>query len=138
MRGAGWRIAGIAAVAMLGASACGATAPTATEVTVSMTDFALQLSTSDLTPGAYTFVAKNDGYTRHAIEIAGNGLDATRTAELAPGGSERLSVTLADGTYQLYCPVTGHRQKGMSLELRVDGAAGGSTDSGGGGGGGGY
>ena len=141
MRIGAWCAAtGMVALLALPTVACGSggtgTPPAGGEVTVSMTEFSLTLSSSDLPAGTYTFVAKNDGKIAHALEIGGNGLEEKETAQLSPGKSDTLTVTLKDGTYQLYCPVDGHRGMGMSLDLTVGGAgsSGGDGSSGGSGG----
>ncbi|WKX69316.1 copper-binding protein [Streptomyces sp. XD-27] len=93
----------------------------ATQVDVNMTDFKLALSEKTFKAGAYTFVAKNSGHHDHALEIEGNG-DESRTRTLDPGQSAKLDVTLKDGTYQVYCPVDGHKDLGMKTEITVGGA----------------
>jgi uncharacterized cupredoxin-like copper-binding protein len=35
------------------------------------------------------------------------------------GGSGSLRVDLKPGTYKVYCPVLGHKMRGMSLDLTV-------------------
>ena len=58
------------------------------------------------------------------------------TPTFAAGGSQDLTVTLKNGTYDLFCSVPGHKQLGMDTHLTVGSggaaAGGGSTDSGGG------
>jgi uncharacterized cupredoxin-like copper-binding protein len=92
--------------------------------------------------GKVTFIASNDGQAVHALEVEGPAGEA-RTGSIAPGRSARLQVELTKpGTYELYCPIDGHKQRGMKGEVKV--ASGGATsgDSGSasssGGGGGGY
>ena len=38
---------------------------------------------------------------------------------LGPNEMGTLQVNLAPGTYQVYCPVDGHRESGMRLSLTV-------------------
>jgi uncharacterized cupredoxin-like copper-binding protein len=87
-------------------------------VTVTETDFAIQLPQRSLTPGTYTFVAQNKGGVKHALEVEGSGLEE-KTEELEPGGTARLTVTLEKGKYELYCPVGDHKGRGMEVELTV-------------------
>lgn len=93
--------------------------PEATEVTVTMVDFQLELSETSFAPGEYTFVAEQAGEEPHALTIEGPGVSDT-TPEISPGGgSEELTVTLEPGTYQLWCPVGDHREDGMETTIEV-------------------
>jgi plastocyanin len=90
-----------------------------TAVTVKETEYKLQLSQSTFTPGTYTFTAENDGGTTHALEIEGPGIEEQQTGSLSPGASGSLTVTLQSGKYELYCPVDGHRELGMEMDITV-------------------
>ncbi len=102
------------------AGAAGA-ATKATTVTATETDFHIALSKKSFAPGKYTFVAKNKGQTTHALMITGPGLSNAMTKNISPGQSTKLTVTLKKGTYDVYCPVPGHKMLGMNLNLRVGG-----------------
>jgi uncharacterized cupredoxin-like copper-binding protein len=78
-------------------------------------------------PGAYVFKAENTGSTTHALEIEGKGVEE-ETKDLGPGQSADLKVTLKAGTYEIYCPVDGHKQKGMEGAVTVkQGSSGGGS-----------
>lgn len=86
---------------------------------MSLVDFALEPKTVQLdAPGSYTFTVTNDGQTTHALEIEGNGVEE-ETDTLGPGDSGEVTVELAAGEYELYCPVDGHRANGMEGTLVV-------------------
>jgi plastocyanin len=87
-----------------------------------MTDFHLALSQQTFAPGAYTFVAVNSGQTVHAIELNGPGVSDQHTDDVQPGQTTRLTVTLQPGSYEMYCPVDGHKTKGMDTHFTVGGA----------------
>ncbi|MEV7687377.1 copper-binding protein [Streptomyces bungoensis] len=90
-----------------------------TRVTVTETEFALNLSRTSLTPGTYTFVSANHGKITHALSIDGPGVSDARTGNIRSGGQATLTVTLTKGTYDVYCPVDGHKQLGMDQHVKV-------------------
>jgi uncharacterized cupredoxin-like copper-binding protein len=89
-------------------------------VEVSLTEFQIDMPSS-LSAGPVTFEVTNDGTTTHAFEVEGNGVEE-ETEELEPGASATLEVDLQAGTYEVYCPVDGHRDMGMEVELEVTGS----------------
>ena len=102
-------------------AAPGAVAPAGTRVTVQMTDYHLALPRQTFTPGTYTFIAVNAGQTVHALQIAGPGVPGQRTGVVQPGQSAKLTVTLEPGSYEVYCPVDGHKAEGMDTTITVSG-----------------
>lgn len=52
-------------------------------MTVTETEFRLELSQTTLRPGTYTFVADNKGQATHALEIDGPGVQDKATGNLA-------------------------------------------------------
>jgi uncharacterized cupredoxin-like copper-binding protein len=77
--------------------------------------------------GTVTFAVSNEGQTTHALEVEGPG-EEQKTDDIAPGDSTTLQVDLSKpGTYEFYCPIDGHKDKGMSGEIKV--AGGGSGPS---------
>jgi uncharacterized cupredoxin-like copper-binding protein len=75
-------------------------------------------------PGTYVFEAVNSGDSVHALEVEGEGIEE-KTEEIQPGQSAELKVELAAGTYELYCPVGGHKEEGMEGTLTVKEGSGG-------------
>ncbi|MET8584006.1 copper-binding protein [Streptomyces collinus] len=100
-------------------TSAGTARTSAVKVTVTETEFALKLSRSSFTPGTYTFVADDAGHTTHALSVDGPGVRDARTPDLEKGQKAALTVTLKKGTYDLYCPVDGHRQLGMERHIHV-------------------
>ncbi|MEV5971092.1 plastocyanin/azurin family copper-binding protein [Streptomyces sp. NPDC051921] len=94
----------------------------ATQVDADLADFRITLSKQTFEPGAHEFVVKNTGQHEHALEIEGPGGEQ-KTDPLAPGESATLQVTLKSGTYEIYCPVDGHKDLGMKTEITVGGAS---------------
>jgi plastocyanin len=110
-----------------GSAASGA----AQTVEIRETEFALEPDTVNLdSAGTYTFRAVNDGSTDHALEIEGGGVE-DETETLAAGESGEVTVELAEGKYELYCPVGNHKDQGMVGRVVVGTAgAGGTTTNG--------
>ena len=87
-------------------------------VDVSLVDFRLEPDSVHVDQaGTYTFRVTNDGQT-HALEIEGSDLEE-ETETLDPVESDTITVELAEGDYELYCPVDGHKDQGMEGELVV-------------------
>ena len=51
------------------------------------------------------------------------------TDEIAPGESADLTVDLADGEYEIYCPIDDHRSMGMEGTLVVGSGSAGGTET---------
>src|SRR3989440_11821457 len=92
-------------------------------VSVHETEYKLSPNTISLTkPGTYVFKGVNDGTTAHALGVEGNGVDSDISA-IDPGSSGTLKVTLSKaGTYEIYCPIDGHKTLGMKRTITVGGS----------------
>jgi uncharacterized cupredoxin-like copper-binding protein len=99
--------------------------------TIQVKEMEFKLTPSSFTvskPGTVTFEATNAGKIDHALEVEGNGVEE-KTSSISPGSSAKLTVNLSkNGTYEVYCPIDGHRAMGMEAKLVV-----GSASAGGGG-----
>ncbi len=96
-------------------AAGGATAVTATE-----TEFHIALSKKSFSPGTYTFTAVDQGHLQHNLVISGPGVNQAKTAGLlSPGQSASVTVTLRQGSYDIYCGVPGHKAQGMNVNITV-------------------
>ena len=87
-------------------------------VAVALSEFVIEMPT-ELPAGPTTFAITNAGTVEHNFEIEGQGIEEELSENLAPGASGTLSVGLAPGTYEVYCPVDDHAGHGMRLELTV-------------------
>jgi len=107
----------------------GASGGTLKTIVIKETEFELSPSTVTLSkPGTHAFKAENKGKTEHSLEIDGKGVrskggavgEAKLEKTLDPGQSGVLTVTFQEpGTYEMYCPVIGHRLAGMKGEVVV-------------------
>ena len=102
-------------------------------ITISETEFKLDPATVTIDkPGTYILKGANNGSVSHAIAIEGNGLDQDGPV-VAPGKASVLKVTISKkGSYEIYCPVDGHKDKGMKGTLTLGSAppASGGTSTG--------
>ena len=101
------------------AAAAGAAQGAPTTVQVTAKEYQLSVSTTSFAPGRYTFQLVNGGTMTHGLEIDGPGVEDQKADLASPGGSSSITVTLKKGTYELYCPVPGHRQLGMETDITV-------------------
>jgi uncharacterized cupredoxin-like copper-binding protein len=130
------------AAALLGASAltvagCGGGGGGGTEkssgggtplksISISEKEFSLTPSTVSLSKtGTYEFKVTNNGQITHALEVEGNGVEE-KTGDIDAGQSATLTVDLSKpGSYEIYCPIDGHKGQGMEGTLTVGGASAG-------------
>jgi uncharacterized cupredoxin-like copper-binding protein len=106
--------------------------PSAGEQTVNLseTDYKLEPSDPTVQAGTVAFEVTNDGSADHNLEVEGPEGEQELEQDLAPGQSGTLTVDLSKpGRYEFYCPVDGHRERGMEGEITVTGG-GGAGDSG--------
>lgn len=96
------------------------TAPTAPKsVPVSEIEFKIELPSTSLSPGSYTFDLTNKGRVGHDLVFNGPGVSNEKTPLVDPGKTAKLTVDLKTGTYDVYCSVPGHKQAGMDVKLKV-------------------
>jgi len=99
-------------------------------IVIEETEFELSPSSVTLSkPGTYAFKAENKGSAQHSLEIDGEGVEskggkageARLGQDLDPGQSGVLTVTFQKpGTYEMYCPIIGHRLAGMKGSVVVE------------------
>ncbi len=87
-------------------------------VEVKLTEYKIEMPAS-VGAGVTTFKVTNAGEETHGFEIEGNGIEKALKSRLKKGGSSSLQVDLKPGTYKVYCPVHGHKMRGMSVDLTV-------------------
>lgn len=87
-------------------------------VDVSLREFEVRMPTI-LKPGSHLFKVKNDGTEPHGLTVEGNGTSVSLPTKAQPGETQTLPVDLAPGTYRVFCPVDGHPDRGMSVEITV-------------------
>lgn len=98
-------------------SGAGAAAQPA-DIDVQLTEYEIRMP--EATPaGPHRFRIANAGKTNHNFAIEGPGVTQKMANDLTRGDSGEIVVTLQPGSYTIYCPVDGHRGKGMQRTLTV-------------------
>jgi uncharacterized cupredoxin-like copper-binding protein len=131
------RVALLALFAVLALAACGSSssesgttgqAAAGQAIAISETEFKLGPSSVQVDQaGTVTFRVTNDGSVDHALEVDGQGVEE-ETETIKPGQTAELTVALSkEGSYEIYCPIDGHRDSGMEGTLTVGAAMGGGS-----------
>jgi uncharacterized cupredoxin-like copper-binding protein len=100
-------------------SPAGSVTVAGTAVTVTETEYSIDLSPSTFTPGTYTFTIKNTGAMPHNLNVNGPGIDNEASATIQPGDTGQLTVTLQQGSYELWCSIDSHKDQGMDKTIQV-------------------
>lgn len=90
------------------------------EVAVTLTDFSIEMELSPRA-GITTFVVTNDGAVEHSFAVVGGAIDSRFDEPLAPGETRALTTDLDPGTYDVFCPIGDHRQRGMATSIQAIG-----------------
>lgn len=102
-----------------GAATTAASGGAGTTVTAKESEFKIELGATTFKPGATTFAITNAGSFKHNITIEGPGVDETKSDNVDPGKTGSVTATLAAGTYEIYCSIPTHKDKGMDLKITV-------------------
>jgi hypothetical protein len=94
-----------------------------TPVTVRLSEWKVELGAASVPAGTVTFQITNAGTIPHAFEVEGRGIEK-ETPVVQPGATTSLTLALAPGRYEIYCPVgeDSHKKLGMLTNLEVTGS----------------
>ena len=99
--------------------AMAAVGPPVAHVRLRETDYRLNPPNPvERSPGVIEFFVQNRGTVTHALAVE-TPHGTVRSDDLAPDEFARLKVDLPPGRYSFYCPIDGHKSKGMSGTIRV-------------------
>jgi uncharacterized cupredoxin-like copper-binding protein len=101
------------------ASSSSPAAATGTPVLVTEKEFSITMPKTSFAAGTYTFKVTNAGTFSHNLTIEGPGVDKQATATLQSGETGQVTVTLQAGSYELWCSVDSHKDKGMDTKITV-------------------
>ena len=99
-----------------------ATTPAATggtPVAVTESEFKIDLPQTSFTAGAYTFNITNSGKFKHNLIFTASDGTTVKSDTLEGGATGSVNVSLAAGSYEVYCGVPTHKGKGMDLTITV-------------------
>jgi len=103
--------------------------PAAATVKLTETEFKIDPAQLQVTKsGVIQFDVQNEGGVTHALEVEGKGVEE-ETEDIPAGQSATLKVQLDPGSYELYCPIDGHEDKGMTADVNVGLARGSGGES---------
>ena len=88
-------------------------------VTVTATDFELQVGEDGLSAGEVEFTLVNDGGATHDLVVERDGEEIAAVGAADPGETSTVTVTLEPGTYVLSCSIADHRAMGMETTVEV-------------------
>lgn len=108
-----------AAGAASSSSASGSAAKAGSSVNATEAEFSIALSATKFKAGTYTFTVHNAGKFPHNLTIEGPGVDKLASSTVAGGGTAKVTVTLQKGSYELWCSVDSHKDKGMDMHIGV-------------------
>jgi uncharacterized cupredoxin-like copper-binding protein len=91
---------------------------TAPVVDVQLTEYEIRMPDS-LSAGPQRFRIANSGKQTHNFVIEGPGISQKLASDLSRGDTAEIVVTLPAGSYMVYCPMDGHRGKGMQRTVVV-------------------
>ena len=96
--------------------------PVAERVEIEATSYAYSPATVTVPAGRVRFVVHNASDIVHGFEVEGQGMEE-EIEEIQPSATDSLTVAFAEpGTYEIYCPVDDHEQRGMTGTVEVEAA----------------
>ena len=87
-------------------------------VQVQLTEYEIKMPDT-LAAGHQTLQITNAGKLNHNFAIEGPGVQTKLASDLTRGDSQQIALDLKRGIYNVYCPVDGHRGKGMRRSVVV-------------------
>ena len=92
-------------------------------VTVTLSEWKIELTRDTVRAGPVTFKVNNAGTMTHGFYVRGDGVDQG-TRDIPVRESASLTVTLKRGTYEVFCPMSdlSHKAAGMSRKVVVTAA----------------
>ena len=90
----------------------------AREIKVRLVEHKIQMP-KQIDAGKTEFLVTNEGKEKHNFEIEGQGLDKKFFLNVSPNETKSMKVDLKPGAYKVSCPIAGHEEHGMKMDLTV-------------------
>ena len=90
------------------------------QVSIALREYDIAPERIEVTAGEIEFVVNNEGDRVHRLAVRAPG-GVERTGDIDPGDTERMTVDLPAGTYEIYDPRNDHRSRGMRATVVVTG-----------------
>jgi len=96
-------------------------AATSHHATIVEKEFKLVPKKTIVAHGKVTLTLRNTGKFKHALSIEHGGANHkdVKSKTVQPGKTVKFTVTIKAGHYEIYCPIDGHKSKGMEGTLIV-------------------
>lgn len=88
------------------------------DIFITEKDFFLEPETIVVQPGKITFVLTNAGKFTHDFRVSGEGVNE-RSKKIGIGRTQRFTLDLGEGEYEISCPLSNHADRGMTGKLIV-------------------
>lgn len=88
--------------------------PGSARVVVEMTDHGVVM-TGNVQPGPTTFIISNTGHKPHRLAIERGRQTTSLDGAIDPGAEGQIQMTLAPGTYRVYCTFESHKELPLQL-----------------------
>lgn len=89
-------------------------------IRVKLTDYNMELENSDeIEPGNAVIRITNNGKEEHSFVFEGTDTMQRLEENLKPGETRTITIELEPKSYNIYCPLEDHKNKGMSSVIKV-------------------
>lgn len=88
------------------------------DISITERDFYLEPEAIVVQPGKLTFVLTNAGRYTHDFRVKGEGIDE-RSQKIGIGRTNRFTLDLREGEYEMSCPLSNHADRGMTGKIVV-------------------
>jgi uncharacterized cupredoxin-like copper-binding protein len=88
-------------------------------IKIEIPDFSFKVTQTTLKAGKTRFIISNTGQSPHQLEIKGPGVDEKSKMVLI-GKCDAWDVDLQPGTYEVWCTVDAHKDRGEDVKFTVE------------------
>jgi len=90
-------------------------------VKVKLAEYSMDVENAEeLTPGPAVIEITNDGKEEHSFVFEGTDTIQRLEDNIKPGETKTMRVKLEPASYNVYCPLDDHKNKGMSSVIKVE------------------